>query len=381
MPLSVAKIVIIAVGFFNNRQNYDKFFALANHANKTGSMSIGRRINDARRFVMHGVAKGIGKTNLSETSIDPSQVKRVLISRPNHRLGNQLLLTPLLQELSNSFPGCKIDLFVKGFAGPTIFQNYTAVDRIMKLERKPFNHLFNYLRGWTQLQKTSYDLVINVVHNSSSGRIAAQFARGRFKLFCEEDPALLAQHPDAVHMAKYPVYYLRKYLPVSKEALPIPRVDLKLSADELRAGAAKLHEIVPNTRKSISIFTFATGDKMYDTSWWEKCYEALQQAFPDHNIVEVLPVENVSQLNFKAPSFYSKDIREISAFIANTEVFVGADSGMMHLASASLTPTLGLFAVTKSDVYAPYGGGSQAVNTGETSIQQLIQLVRDVMKR
>ena len=345
-------------------------------------MNIGRRINDARRFVMHRVAEGIGKTNLSKGAIDSNEVRRVLISRPNHRLGNQLLLTPLIQELTERFPGCKIDLFVKGSAGPIIFQNYRSVDRIMKLERKPFNHLFNYLKGWTQLQKSSYDLVINVVHNSSSGRIAAQFARGRFKLFCEEDPSILENHPDAIHMAKYPVYYLRKYLPAaSADERPVPRVDLKLSADELRIGAAKLHEIVPNTKKSISIFTFATGDKMYGTDWWEKFYTALLNAFPDHNVVEVLPVENVSQLNFKAPSYYSKDIREISAFIANTEIFIGADSGMMHLASASLSPTLGLFAVTKSDVYAPYGGGSRAVNTEQTSVDDLIQMVRGLIKR
>lgn len=345
-------------------------------------MKIGKRINDARRFVMHRLAKGIGKTNLSNEVIDPATIRRVLISRPNHRLGNQLLLTPLVEELSVTFPNCKIDLFLKGNVGPIIFQNYSRVDRIMKLERKPFNHLLNYLRGWTLLQRSSYDLIINVVHNSTSGRLAAQFARGRVKLFCEEDEAILAQHPDALHMAKYPVYYLRQYLPVAGQpvARPVPRVDLKLSADELRSGATKLHEIVPSARRSISLFTYATGDKMYGTEWWEKCYDALQIAFPQYNLVEVLPVENVSQLNFKAPSFYSKDIREIAAFIANTDVFVGADSGMMHLASASLTPTLGLFAVTKSDVYAPYGGGSRAVNTEETSVDALIQMIRAVLK-
>ncbi|MGC3948553.1 MAG: hypothetical protein QM762_29310 [Chryseolinea sp.] len=127
---------------------------------------------------------------------------------------------------------------MKGSAGPIIFQNYKAVDRIMKLERKPFNHLFNYLKGWTQLQKATYDLVINVVHNSSSGRIAAQFARGRFKLFCEEDPAILEKHPDAIHMAKYPIYYLRKYLPAdARDERPVPRVDMKLSVEELQLGA------------------------------------------------------------------------------------------------------------------------------------------------
>jgi hypothetical protein len=38
--------------------------------------------------------------------------------------------------------------------------------------------------------------------------------------------------------------------------------------------------------------------------------------------------ENVSQIAFK-PTFYSKDIREIGAVIANTEIFIGADSGII----------------------------------------------------
>jgi hypothetical protein len=330
---------------------------------------------------MHPVASRIGQTNFVPGAIDGASVKTVLISRPNHRLGNQLLLTPLIQEVVSAFPGCQIDLFVKGYAGPTIFRNYPNVRKIITLERKPFRHLWNYLRGWTLLQGSAYDLVINVIHNSSSGRLAAQFARARYKLFCDEDPAIRERFPDSHHMAKYPVYYLREYLPRLGRALPgrpVPRVDLRLSADELRDGALKLHAIVPAGKRTISIFTYATGDKCYGPAWWEPFYAALQAAFPDFNIIEVLPVENVSQLGFKAPSFYSKDIREIAALIANTTVFVGADCGMMHLASASLAPTVGLFAVTKADVYAPYGGGSCAVNTEQVTIETLIDKIREL---
>jgi ADP-heptose:LPS heptosyltransferase len=64
-------------------------------------------------------------------------------------------------------------------------------------------------------------------------------------------------------------------------------------------------------------------------------YDRLKAEYPNYNIIEVLPVENVSQIGFKAPTFYSKDVREIGALMANTEVFIGGDSGIMHLASAS----------------------------------------------
>ena len=39
---------------------------------------------------------------------------KVLITRPNHRLGNQLLLTPLIQEVKKQFPNSKIHLVVNG---------------------------------------------------------------------------------------------------------------------------------------------------------------------------------------------------------------------------------------------------------------------------
>jgi len=138
-----------------------------------------------------------------------------------------------------------------------------------------------------------------------------------------------------------------------------------------------LDGIVPNDKKTIAIFTFATGAKCYSPEWWNPFYEKLKTAFPDYNIVEVLPVENVSQIDFKAPSFYSKDVREIAAFIANTEVFIGADSGIMHLASASQTPVLGLFSVTVPEKYEPYGNNSVAIDTNKHDYESIISLVKE----
>jgi ADP-heptose:LPS heptosyltransferase len=51
-------------------------------------------------------------------------------------LGNQLLITPLVQEVTDTFPNCKIDLFVKETA--IIFENYENIDSIIKLPKKAF---------------------------------------------------------------------------------------------------------------------------------------------------------------------------------------------------------------------------------------------------
>jgi ADP-heptose:LPS heptosyltransferase len=129
-----------------------------------------------------------------------------------------------------------------------------------------------------------------------------------------------------------------------------------------------------------TIFTYATDDKCYSTAWWDDFYAALLQEFPDYNIIEILPVENVSQIAFKTYVFYSKDIREIGAVIANTEIFIGADSGIMHLASASLTPTV-LFSRPNQVTYAPYNNDSTAINTNSSSTETSIKIIRDILAK
>ena len=345
-------------------------------------MSLLKEINVFRRSLMKNLTKNIGR---SAQKIDPDtkiDVKRVLISRPNHRLGNLLLITPLLQEVENTFPNAKVDLFVKGGLPSIIFKNYSNVDRIIQLPKNHFRELPTYIGKWLSIKQKKYDIVINVVNNSSSGRLSTQFANARFKSFDNENKVLDEKAPDYHHIAKHPVYNFRffmKQLHVPISCTPIPSLNLKLSSDEISDGKLKLKELVKNDKKTISIFTFATGEKMYPESWWEKFYDRLKLEYQNFNILEILPVENVSQLAFKALTFYSKDIREVAAVIANTVVFIGADSGMMHLANASQTPTVGLFSVTDTAIYGPYGNGSTAIDTRTTDIDESIKIIDSIL--
>lgn len=348
-------------------------------------MSIKIKINRTRRKIMRSLTKNIGSSHFDKTAdITKIDVKKILICRPNPRLGNQLLITPLLQEVIATYPNCEIDLFVNGNAAPIIFQNYKNINQIIRLPRKPFKELLKYLKGWLAVKKYKYDIVINVVKNSSSGRLSAQFSSAKFKFFGDDIDDLSNKFEDYEHIAKYPVYNFRHYLNLlghPENNNPIPSLNLKLAPSEILAAKTILDNIIKNDKKTICIFTFATGDKCYSPEWWNPFYEKLEQTYPDYNIVEVLPVENVSQIAFKAPTFYSKDIREIAAFIANTEIFIGADSGMMHLASSSLTPTVGLFSVTNEKMYAPYGNSSTYIDTNKTNTYESIEVITTILNK
>lgn len=348
-------------------------------------MKLITKINEIRRVLTAAVFGNIGKTNQGPINgkIDPSQIKRVLISRPNHRLGNLLLITPLVQEVSETFPNCTIDIFVKGNVAPIVFENYTNIGQIIKLPKKHFDELSAYLKGWNALRKQEYDLAINVDQNSSSGRLSIKLAKSKFKLFGGVEEANQSKYENYGHIAKQPVYNLRDYLAqygINNNENPVPSLLIKLSETEIKSAKAILDELVPSTKKTIGIFTFATGAKCYSVEWWAVFYERLLKEFPEYNIIEILPVENVSQIGFKAPYFYSKDIREITAFFSNTAVFVGADSGMMHLASAAQIPTVGFFSVTNVDKYKPYNPGSCAIHTDQTDIEDWIKTIHSVLK-
>ena len=347
-------------------------------------MKVPTAINNARRRFMRSVTKNIGKS-YTDPIVDSSKnldIKKVLIIRPNHRLGNQLLLTPIVQEVINTFPNCKIDLFVKGGVANPVFQNYTQINKIIQLPKKPFNHLIKYALAWVSIRSFTYDLVINGDKDSSSGRLLTQISNATFKVFGDVHDDVQKQYPDYKHISKYPIYNLRRYLEqlgFKKNNSDLPVLNIKLDSDEILNGKKILDTITKNSKKIICIYTNATGDKCYSETWWNTFYTRLLKEYPDYNIIEMLPIENISKINFKAPNFYSKDIREMGAIIKNTCVFIAADNGVMHLASASLTPTVGFFSVTDANIYAPYGNGSIALNTNNTSIDYWIKSIDSIL--
>ncbi|HZW62559.1 MAG TPA: glycosyltransferase family 9 protein [Flavobacteriaceae bacterium] len=347
-------------------------------------MSNQWKINKYRRRVMQKLTENVGaKHRLTKMQIkEKAEIKNILLIRPNHRLGNLLMLTPLLQEIETVFPAAKVNVFIKGTIGPVLFKEYTSVDKIVQLPRKPFKQLGLYIKQLFFLKKEKYDLVINADKNSSSGKIFTQLTRATYKIFGTIEDEKLSLDSAFVHMATSPVFCLRQLLKQSgiETSATFPALNLKLTPDEIELGKKQWESVADTSKLTLCIFTFATGTKCYSKSWWDVFYRRLLQEFPAYQIVEVLPVENVSQIEFKAPSFYSKDVREIAAFFYHTEIFIGADSGMMHLAAASGIPTVGLFSKTNSAKYKPYGNRSMAIDTNTTSQDDWITNIKRILE-
>jgi hypothetical protein len=68
-------------------------------------MSIIIKINTIRRNFLRGMTRNVGISHVdTAVGISSIDIQNVLICRPNERLGNLLLCTPLVQEVTAIFP-------------------------------------------------------------------------------------------------------------------------------------------------------------------------------------------------------------------------------------------------------------------------------------
>ena len=61
-----------------------------------------------------------------------------------------------------------------------------------------------------------------------------------------------------------------------------------------------------------------------------------------------------------------ESVLNTAAVIARASLYVGNDSGLMHLAAATGAPTLGVFGPTRDDNYAPWGSHAAVVRTDQS---------------
>ena len=319
-------------------------------------------------------------------------INRILVIRPNHRLGNALLLTPLITELERVFPGAEIDIVVGGQAAPSLFNGCASVGHIFHLPRYMIRHPVFMARTVLRIRQIRYDLAIDPTEGSNSARLFLQWARPRYTVgvpdALSDDSrgwrALLLSAPS--HMAQLPIYLLRHSLS-SQVAVEVsyPTLAVHLNAAELRAGKRTLNAMLPvnedgSSRIIVGIFANATGDKCYGEAWWTRLIAAIRANRPKFLIVEIVAAHGRSQLGSHFPSFFSSNPRKMASVIANLTCFISADCGVMHLGSASGAPTVGLFSITDSSKYGPYGPDNHAVRTEGKSPDDIAAIVVSIVE-
>lgn len=310
----------------------------------------------------------------ASATLPRSGIHKILICRTVHTLGDSLTLTPLLQELSEIYPGAEIDIINGSPVAGAIYGKYFSVRRIFQLPARAVRHPLRTVRVIRAMRRNHYDLVIDPDPESQSGRLLALLADAGHSLgFSGPGKSGELTHEVKIpveprHKGTMPVYLVRSAIGDDPAQRDYPRLDIRLSAAERRQGRhilelLKRHQPDPARDKgTIGIYAFATGDKNLGSAWWNRFVRVFEPAAAGYTIVEILPAFGCSPLGSQHAGFFSSDIRKLASVLNNLGLYISADCGVMHLASAAGAPTVGIFTGTTLSEWGPYGHANRAID-------------------
>ena len=336
-------------------------------------------------YALHRLHHGRAADSTAVTPIPRTGIHRILVCRPNHRLGNLLLLTPLLAELQRCYPGAQVDLVVGGARADALFRAFPNVGNVFRLPRHAFRQPLKFLQVQRAVRRERYDLAIDPDIGSLSSRVMVSRCRSTWRIgFSGANSAQALSHAMPIpllhrHMGQLPVMLLRWAMAGSAETRTpeIPGLDLRLSEHERTWGRQRLAELLgvdadaalPGT---VALFTHATGARRHEDVWWQQLLASLRSQFPGHAFLEILPAHGHASLVGMIPAWHSSSPRRVAAIIAATRLFLTVDCGVMHLACAARGPrVVGLFQSADPAIYGPYGSGNCAVSTLDQSAAEL----------
>jgi len=273
----------------------------------------------------------------------------------SNRIGDAILSTGLLGHLVETYVDPQITVACGPVAAP-LFTGVPGVDKVHIMRKEKWAGHWRKLLGATL--GTKWDMVVDL-----RGSATAYILRARKRYVLKADHTL----PRVRHIGGV----------MGLTPPPSPRL---WPDDAVRAGAALLLPDGPpvlavgptaNWPKKIwPVELFAElvsrltgpggrleGAKVLLTGGpgEQEQASALYQAIPPERLIDQI----------------GADLMATYAQFERVALFVGNDSGLMHLAAAAGVPTLGLFGPTRDDLYAPWGEKTNFVR-GSRSYDEII---------
>jgi ADP-heptose:LPS heptosyltransferase len=303
---------------------------------------------------------------------DLDKVARILVVRLDDRLGNIVLLTPLLVALKGRFSRAHLScLLARRYWDMREF--IPSADEFISFDRAAMAYNPLKIRPLLKkLQASHYDLVFDasddrsisfnhlMVTALSGGRFRVGHDRGEASRFYEVAvPVPVADsNRQPRHAAEMHLDLLRTVAPIRSHPRPLlkpPREDSGFAV-EFRSGIG-----ADTSVPLVLIHPGARGPKRWPASEFAKVARLLDER---HDVIVAMvwgpadtsAAEEVQSLAEGA--IYPVGIlpfADLVSLIRNASVFVSGDCGPMHLAAAFNTPVVSIFLVSDAGKYRTLG--------------------------
>jgi ADP-heptose:LPS heptosyltransferase len=254
------------------------------------------------------------------------------------RLGDAVLSTGLLDHLLRQYPEARFTVAC-GAVAAGIFERMPRLERLIIVEKRRFD--LHWASLWAACIGTRWDLAVDLRGSALSLLLPV---RRRAIMRGGRRPG-----PRVAHLAAT--------LKLDPPPLPVAWIG---PADAARAGAL----LAPGT----PILGLGPTANWAGKIWPAARFVALAQALTASGAVARVAIfggPGAAEAQAAAPVLAALpgaidlvgrlSLAETAACLARCALFVGNDSGLMHLAASAGAPTLGLFGPTLASEYAPAG--------------------------
>lgn len=271
----------------------------------------------------------------------------------NTRLGDAVMSTGLLNDLCDYYDA-KATVVCGKVAAP-VFDGCPIVNKVIKIKKKKYS--LHWLDIWKEIRLTRWDIICDL---RSTPIIWLVRSKKRIVLRSSGDK-------------EHRIVRLSKINPSQKQ--PMPKIWINNHAHT----EAKSYL---NNSKGPFIVIGPTANWAAKV-WPSEYFAILIKKILTHKKLlgstviivggpgeEEVGTELINQLEgIKLINLIGKPILPTAAIFSLSKLFIGNDSGLMHLAAATGIPTLGLFGPTDNNLYSPSGKNAMYIRTPETPIE------------
>ena len=302
--------------------------------------------------------------------IDPSKIEKILLIRLR-RIGDVILTTPAVSVLRKAFPSAFISYLVEDPYRELVEGN-PCLNKIHVLKRK--QSLKDLLKSIRQIRKEKYDAVIDF-HSGPRASLITLLSGARLKIG---------------YRIKYRNFIYDIKLPRSSERGPIHSVENHLNLvkalgihvdssfpvsipEAQRKETEKVKKIIRENQiegKRIITIHISAGNEVRDwgvNNWIQMTNLLAQQsevkivligADEDRNAEEEILKKSEAAILSLVGRLNLRELREV---ISHSSLFIGPDSGPMHIAASTSTPIVALFGPTLPANFAPWQANANLI--------------------
>ncbi len=316
-------------------------------------------------------------------NIDKDEIKTILIIRPNYRIGNIIFLTPLINELAKVLPNAQIDIIVGMKLAGDILKPMPNIGRVIDIPRKLLLHPIDLYRFIQSSRAKKYDLAINITAGSVSSEIVTSLVNSRYSVSFQSDNSFITPS----HIVKYEGLYQHagsqalEFLKLFGTIVPKDDIelDIKLTEEEREIAQKEFDRLIEDNQVSkenitIALFRNARFDKKISDKWWNEWHKELLNLDSAITVIDILSPDIKSKLNDNCLEYSNKNLRVLGAFFAQCDIYISADTGPLHLSSASGAKTIGLFNQTEIEVFGTLGEQNKNIEINNLTPKYIAKL-------